>query len=119
MTWNPKLVTGKVLTEDARDAVIRCLTHELYVDAPLEEVADACETSIWVVKAVLDDMKLRRVLVHARMISEQLDMGLDEKPEAVITIALEHYFESQPGPRERKRDMRRVVKGLAKAKPKR
>lgn len=97
---------------------MRCLTHELYADAPMSEVADACETTEWVVKSVLDDMKLRRVMIHARMISEQLDMGLDEQPEAVITIALEAYYESQPkGPRA-KRDMKWFLKGLAKVKPK-
>ena len=92
--------------------MLRCLTHELYVDAPLDEVAEACETTVWVVKAVLDDLRLRRCLSHARAISEQLDLGLDEQPEAVITMALESFYASAPADPRKRRDMKWLLKRL-------
>ena len=104
--------SGKTMTEDVRSAVMRCLTHELYVDAPISEIAEACETSDWIVKTVLDDMKLRRVMVHAKMISEQLGMGLDDNPEAVITIALEAYYEAHPQTHRKQRDMKMLKRRL-------
>lgn len=103
----------KFLTEEVRSAIIRCMTSELYVDAPLAEIAEACETSVFFVQSVLDDMRLRRVLTHARMVSEQLELGLDDQPEAVITLALEKLYESAPVEPRQRRDMRWLLKRIA------
>lgn len=83
------MAKGNGMSEDTRSAIVRCLSSDLYEDAGIDEVAEACEVSPLLVQKVLDDMRLRRLLVHARLVSEQLGLGMDESPEAVITWALE------------------------------
>lgn len=103
---------GSLMTTEIRSSVIRVLTHELYLDAPLDEVAEAAETTVHMVKAVLDDMALRRCLAHARMVSEQMGLGLDEQPDAVITMALEYLYASAPRSPAERRQMQWFLRQL-------
>lgn len=83
---------GETLAGDLRSAILRCLSSDLYEDAPLDEVAEACECSPRLVQQVLDDMRLRRTLVHARLVSEQLGLGMEENLAGVIHLALEALY---------------------------
>jgi len=100
------------LTEELHCSIIRCLTNPLYADAPLDEVADACETSVYVVQRVLDSLRMRQCLSHAQAVNEQLGMGLDYRPDMVITVALEFLYSQAPEPQGQRRRMEWLMRRL-------
>ena len=80
---------GGRIAKDLSDGVMRLLCHEFYLDADIEEIAEAAETTTWVVKTVLKDKSIRLVMQHATLVSERLGLDLEDSPVAVITLALE------------------------------
>ena len=75
--------------EDIRDGIIRTFTDPLFEGATFEEIAQANETTLFVVRRVWEELGLQKLLIHARVVDEQLGLGMASYPQNVIVYALE------------------------------